>query len=885
MVAARYIFLSLLAFLLVACGQQSKEELLQAGLGQLATGNARGSIVYFKNALEKDPSYFPARFHLADAYLKTGKLLKAEKELKKASRQKPQYPDLSVKFAEIYNLTNRSTKSVEILTDYFKDNPTTADGLDLLGRAYGLSGNFKDAEIAFLQALSLKPADEKIMVHLAGTYRKSEKTDRARHLLEDVIEKSPQFGPAWAMLGDLEIRSGNSARALDVYRQYAAAMPADASSLFRLGLLELQENGIDRVNAIVEELKRRFPRNSSTGLLSGLVLFREKRYSDASLEFDRSLKKRINPLGVYFLGLCAFQKGQLEQAVNQFQRVLDLVPKSSQARVLLAMTFLRQNRLDDALVQAKSALHDFPENAWAYNVLSSVLIAQGKYEEGLNALDEALRIDPGLADAHRKKGVFMVALGMEDQGVEELVKAIEIDPDTVNARLLLGQYYLKQENYKESAKVLKEGLKGTSQDALFYNALSVAAFAQGEKQQGADYLQKAIDSNPDFIRPFFTLARYHFINGENEKSEEVLRQLINRPAARRQATMQLGFLLETKGDEQGAVELYQKGADAGWAEAFVALAQIRLKHRDWAGGVKILVRAPVKDKNDLAGQALLAHLYLKMGNPQSAIDVLTGMESIQPGSGYPQIVSLYLDKGQKTQAVNLAERIIREQPDTAYGYILSSNIYLRTGDVASSRKALSQGLEKLPGNSMLRMEMARGLIQLGKPEQALREYRSILKDDPKFSPALFSIAAYHDQRGEIKSALKFYRETLDHSPKYTPALNNLAYLLAENYNKTDEAFTLALQAYRNEPQNPAVLDTLGYVLLKKGETREAIATLEKAYRVGAGDPETGLHLADAYRSARDFKRAKSLLKHLAENEAFQHIDEVENLLAQIEKEQ
>ena len=81
----RIIALLIALFILSAgCSDKSKtkEELLSEGV-RLMKANKPGAIIYFKNALEKDPNFFEARFQLAREYYRVGKFDSAEDEFKK----------------------------------------------------------------------------------------------------------------------------------------------------------------------------------------------------------------------------------------------------------------------------------------------------------------------------------------------------------------------------------------------------------------------------------------------------------------------------------------------------------------------------------------------------------------------------------------------------------------------------------------------------------------------------------------------------------------------------------------------------------------------------------------------------------------------------------
>ena len=75
-----------LVILIIGCSSQdlSKKDYYEKGREFLKNGNSNGAIVAFKKAIEKDQSYFEARFQLALAYILQNKYEKAEKELQKA---------------------------------------------------------------------------------------------------------------------------------------------------------------------------------------------------------------------------------------------------------------------------------------------------------------------------------------------------------------------------------------------------------------------------------------------------------------------------------------------------------------------------------------------------------------------------------------------------------------------------------------------------------------------------------------------------------------------------------------------------------------------------------------------------------------------------------
>jgi len=113
---------------------------------------------------------------------------------------------------------------------------------------------------------------------------------------------------------------------------------------------------------------------------------------------------------------------------------------------------------------------------------------------------------------------------------------------------------------------------------------------------------------------------------------------------------------------------------------------------------------------------------------------------------------------------------------------------------------------------------------------------------PAYSAAQLTLVA-----GDRNGAIQRLRDVVKHHPEVVGARNDLAWLLAEDGKDLDLALSLAQTAHDRDP-SPEVLDTLGWVRLQRGETREALDAFELA---ASARPES-----DAIRSHLEQARAE-----------------------------
>jgi len=97
--------------------------------------------------------------------------------------------------------------------------------------------------------------------------------------------------------------------------------------------------------------------------------------------------------------------------------------------------------------------------------------------------------------------------------------------------------------------------------------------------------------------------------------------------------------------------------------------------------------------------------------------------------------------------------------------------------------------------------------------------------------------------GRLDDALDAYAGAVKRWPDNALALNAYGYTLADRTDQFRKAEKLIRKALQNEPDNAAIIDSLGWVLFKQGEYDDALVELERAYE-GLEDPEVAAHIIE-----------------------------------------
>jgi tetratricopeptide (TPR) repeat protein len=110
--------------------------------------------------------------------------------------------------------------------------------------------------------------------------------------------------------------------------------------------------------------------------------------------------------------------------------------------------------------------------------------------------------------------------------------------------------------------------------------------------------------------------------------------------------------------------------------------------------------------------------------------------------------------------------------------------------------------------------------------------------------------------GQGQQAEAQYRKCLQLNRDYQEALNNLAFLLAEEGQRLDEALSLAQKAVQASKQSVQSSDTLGWIYLKQGHLDAANQIFAALVRKDAKNPMLHYHLGLVLHQRGDLAQAK-----------------------------
>lgn len=155
------------------------------------------------------------------------------------------------------------------------------------------------------------------------------------------------------------------------------------------------------------------------------------------------------------------------------------------------------------------------------------------------------------------------------------------------------------------------------------------------------------------------------------------------------------------------------------------------------------------------------------------------------------------------------------------------------------------------------------LSQLDRNDDAYQLLNRAIAEFPDHANLLYARAMINEQRNKLVQMEKDLRAILKTDPQSTLALNALGYVLVDRTKRYDEAKKLINQAYELQPNDPAIMDSMGWLQYKLGKHQEALIHLQKAYSIFP-DPEVAGHLGEVLWVTGDKQQAKKVWRETLE---------------------
>ncbi len=212
-------------------------------------------------------------------------------------------------------------------------------------------------------------------------------------------------------------------------------------------------------------------------------------------------------------GILLGEQGKLTEALNVFNKAIEIEPKDVNAWYNKSVTLSKLDRNEEALKAIDEAIKIIPNITIYWFEKGSILKKLRRYKEALNAYDKVIEIDPKDKKAWNNKGSCFYDLGMCQEALNAFDKVIEIYPKEAIAWYNMGYILNESGMYRDGLICLDKAIEIDPKNEKFWSEKARAYIKLGKgdaslydlatKEEALKAYEKVIDINPKIATSWF----------------------------------------------------------------------------------------------------------------------------------------------------------------------------------------------------------------------------------------------------------------------------------------------------------------------------------------------------------------------------------------------
>lgn len=438
-----------------------------------------------------------------------------------------------------------------------------------------------------------------------------------------------------------------------------------------------------------------------------------------------------------------------------------------------------------------------------------------------------LEVAPDNMQAHRISAIQAVKKNELETALGHMEKIMDLGGDADFDSLAAMAGNLPPEQQQELLDLYQQLEQRHPDNPELQYSIALLLKVTGEPQQALAKLEPLLDSKPDFQPALILKGDLLYQTNQKQQALDHLRANTRQFPDNRQMGTLYGRMLIGEGELQTAQNEFRRlvnrfpdvpGLRLSYALVALENDQIALAEEELT---RLIEQGHHSDE---------AHYYLgRIADEENENEQAIGYyRNVEKGNYFfPALArasELMAEQGELDEALADIREIRKNNPDQDENFrLLEINLLLDRDHDERALQAANEALESFPGNVRIRYARAMLLDSMDKPEQAEADLRTIIEEQPDNAVAL----------------------------------NALGYILTTRTDRLDEARDYIERALAIDPENPAILDSMGWVLYLQGNTDEALSYLSRAWEAYA-DPEVAAHYGEALWQTGNQEQARSI---------------------------
>lgn len=601
-------------------------------------------------------------------------------------------------------------------------------------------------------------------------------------------------------------------------------------------------------------------------------------------------------------GQMSLTSGDAAGAVKEFEAAARVKPGRTDLSLAYFQALVSNKQSAEAETLALSVLDKNKTFAPMYDVLYLHYMKQEQKEKGEQILKRKVENNPKQASfLIQLAGHYLLARRRED--LDAVIRRVSDEKEFPEGHLLAGDFFFFRAREFESARIQYEaGAKAFPKNKVAYQKRLVELLATtGRNPDANELLASIVKENPKDNDAISMRAALMLQTGDATQITQAtndLQSLVSKRPDNHLLRFNLARAYVAKQDvEQARMQL--EAAIKIRPDFLIArdlLARIYLQKGDSAKALKEAEEAITLNQKDLQARLIRSTALMMIGDKAKAqveLDTILRLSPDNPDARYQAGYLAWVDRDFK-RAEQIFQELYKANPKDLRGLVGITETLVAGNKFGDAIKIMETSVSGSPERRDFRLVLANVYVRDQRYDDAIHVYEGLLKSEPKSSDLLIRLAETQRRKGDVNLAVDTFRRAAQAAPtdsrpllqlgmlldgtgrrdqakpvyeqvlRIQPdnpfALNNLAFIKAEEGVDLDEALTMAQRARQKMPNSSDILDTLGWIYIKKNLSEDAVRTLRELIQAQPSRATYRLHYGMALMQKGDRPSARRELE-------------------------
>lgn len=458
---------------------------------------------------KRQPKNGAGWYELSLIYLDDKKVEPAANAIKKAISIDGGNKWYKSQYARVLELSDEPREAADLLMKLSKSEQYNDEYLLRAALLYKRSKRYGDAHQALDMLITKSDDNVPLLYEKRDLYLKENKLEDAVQVMEKLIKENPMEGQFYVELARIYQSNNEPKKAEEVFQRAVNAVPDDPALQYALVQRSFEKKDSAALNENFKKL----------ALNKGLEVEEQLRVLDDYVQIHfNDLNKRAEALAIagelakqhpkdarvaYTYGRVLGINEQLDNAIVQFKRSVDLDPSNLAAWEALLLSFGDKNKADSLNFYADKALRLFPNNAMFHFYKGIAQMYKGDNAAAIKTLTRSADMFPdenagALSRIYSTLGDIYNTTKQYELSDENYRKSLKMDPQNPFSMNNFAYYLsVRGANLDEAEKWSRQSLELVPNESTFMDTYGWISYKQGKYTKAKEYIQKALEKRPE----------------------------------------------------------------------------------------------------------------------------------------------------------------------------------------------------------------------------------------------------------------------------------------------------------------------------------------------------------------------------------------------------